>query len=144
MWAAIPAKLGDDRRPKRRLEMVLVNLGDPHQQVVVGVASDRGDDAEDQAPGLVQVREVSGDEIRQNGRDGLTGEVGIDELGREERIALPASQDLVDERERRPGPGQRLDPRRDLVTSESAEVDAVHGRQPDQLSQPATLLGVRG
>ena len=136
-------QLSGDRRPQRSLELVLVDLGDAQQQVVVGVVSDGGNDAKDPPARVVQIREVSGDEIRQHRRDGLTGEVGLDQFRREERVALTAHEHLVDQRERGRAAGQRLDPCRDLVAGESPKVDAMHGRQAGQLTQTATLLGVR-
>ena len=121
-------QLRGDRRPQPGLEAVLVESDDPTQQVVVGVVSDRGDDLDDPATGLIEPGKVGSDEIRQDRRDGLTGDVGLDQLGREERIALAPNEHLVDERMGGWTAGQRLDSRRDLVSGESPEVDAVHGR----------------
>ena len=136
-------QLRGDRRPQRSLELVLVDLGDAEQQVVVRVVSDRGNDAKDPPARVVQIRDVGGDEIRQHRRDGLTGEMRLDQFRREERVALTAHKDLVDQREGGRAAGQRLDPCRDLATGESPKVDAMHGRQAGQLTQTATLLGVR-
>ena len=91
-------QLGGDHRPQRSLQPALVDLGDTRQQVVIGVASDGGDDPEDPPTGLVEIGEIGGDEIRQDRRDGLTGEVSLDQFRREERVALTAGENLLDER----------------------------------------------
>ena len=131
-----------DRSVQRDFERVGVHFGDPHQEVVGRVVPDDGDDADDRPADGIETFELGGDEIGQNGGDRLPAEVGGDELCGEERVALTASEDLVDEVGGRHPSDQRLDLRGELIAAESSEVHAVRRWQACDLAEAATLLWV--
>jgi hypothetical protein len=68
--------------------------------------------------------------------------VGGDKLCGEERVALTAIEDLIDEVGGRRLSDQGLNLRGDLIAAESSEVNTVRRGQACDLAETATLLGV--
>ena len=92
------------------------------------VASDDRHRVDDVTGVVVEGGDVGREQVRQDGRDRLAGEVGGDELLGEERVALAPGEDLLDEVMGRGGPEQRRDPGGDVVLVEAGELDPVHCR----------------
>ena len=131
-----------DRRVERDFERVRIHSGDPHQQVVARVVAHDGDHADDRSADDIETFELGGDEIGQHGGDRLPTEVGGDELCREERVPLTASEDLIDEVGGRHPSDQGLDLRGELIAAESSELHAARRGQACDLAEAATLLWV--
>ena len=79
---------GVDRGANRGFSRRLVELDHRRQELRIRVAADGGQRRKHVTAGGVEARDVGFEELREEGGNGLTGEVRSDELLGEERVAL--------------------------------------------------------
>ena len=132
-------QVGVHRGADRRLQRRIVQPDDGLEQVVAGLPSDRRDRAEHLPGRLVEGRDIGGDQVGEHDGDRLSCGVRRHELLREERVALAASDDLVDELRRRRAVAQAFDARPHRARSEALELEAHHVREAGERGEPAPL-----
>ena len=103
-------------------------LQDGSKELMGGVAPDDCHRVDDVTRVFVEGGDVSREQVRQDSRDRLTGEVGGDQLLGEERVPLAPGEDLLDEVMWRGGPEQRGHAGGDVGLREAGELDPVHCR----------------
>ena len=118
----------------------LVGLSDDRlEQVVGGVTTDRCHGLQHAASVVVESGDLGGDQIGEHDRNRFAGEVSGDELSGEERIALAAGDDLVDEVGRVQARRAARNRCRDLVAIQPLQLDPMCSREAAQLRQSAAL-----
>ena len=107
---------------------LVVKVNDHAQQVVRRVTAGDGHGTDDLVGLVLEAGDVRRDQVREDGGNRLTGDVGSDELLGEERVPLSPGEDLFDQIMRRDGPQQRRYAGGDVVVVEAGQVDPVHRR----------------
>ena len=130
------------RGAHRRLDRRLIELDHRGQQLRIGVPADGGQRREHLSARRVKARDVSLDELREKGGDGVTGEVCGNDLLGEQRVALASSHELVHERWRRGEAQHRSGLHRYRVAIEAVELDALDATHAAELGDSTAQVRV--